>query len=55
MIKAIKTFFGNFRGGQGDRKVVIQQGRMWRCTKCSLLFLTEEEGGKHFCTEANTK
>jgi len=47
MIEQIKTFFGRMRGGHGHRKVVVEEGLMWRCTKCHFIFLTKEEGEKH--------
>jgi hypothetical protein len=47
MIEQIKTFFGKLRGGHGHRKVVVEQGLLWKCTKCGLIFLTKEEGEKH--------
>jgi len=47
MIEQIKTFFGKLRGLHGQRKVIVEQGLIWRCTKCHHIFLTKEEGAKH--------
>jgi hypothetical protein len=47
MLEEIKTFFGKLRGLHGQRKVVVEQGNLWRCTKCHFIFLTKEEGEKH--------
>ena len=54
MIEAIRTFFGRLRGDHGSRKVIVEEGRLWRCTKCSLIFLTKKEGEKHMCMESNS-
>jgi hypothetical protein len=48
MIEQIKTFLGKLRGLYGQRKVV-EEGLLWKCTKCHFIFLTEEEGEKHEC------
>ena len=47
MIEMIKTFFGRMRGLHGQRKVVVEQGLLWKCTKCGLIFLNRKEGEKH--------
>jgi hypothetical protein len=47
MIEQIKTFFGKLRGIRGDRRVVVEEGLIWKCTKCHFIFLTKEEGEKH--------
>jgi len=47
MIEQIKTFFGKMRGLHGQRKVVVEEGLIWKCTKCHFIFLTKEEGEKH--------
>jgi len=46
-VEQIKTFFGKLRGGHGYRKVVVEEGLIWKCTKCHFIFLTKEEGEKH--------
>jgi hypothetical protein len=51
MIEAIRTFFGKLRGLRGERRTVIEQGTLWRCTKCQLIFLTKKAGEKHDCRE----
>jgi hypothetical protein len=49
MIEAIRTFFGKLRGERGDRKTVVEQGTLYRCTKCKLIFLTKSAGEQHDC------
>lgn len=51
MIEAIRTFFGKLRGDKGSRQTVIEQGTLWRCTKCHMIFTTKEAGEKHGCSE----
>jgi hypothetical protein len=51
MIEAIRTFFGKLRGERGDRKTVVEQGTLYKCTKCHLIFPTKEAGEKHKCPE----
>jgi hypothetical protein len=55
MLEAIRTFFGKLRGVRGERRTVIEQGTLWRCTKCAMIFVTKESGELHGCTEAPTK
>jgi hypothetical protein len=40
MLEAVRTFFGKVRGSHGERKTIVEQGLVYRCTKCNLLFLT---------------
>jgi len=47
MVEVIKTFFGKLRGIYGERKVIVEQGLLWKCTKCGLIFLNKREGEKH--------
>jgi hypothetical protein len=51
MIEAIRTFFGKMRGERGERKTIVNQGLVYRCTKCNLLFLTKTAGEQHDCRE----
>jgi len=51
MIEAIRTFFGKLRGERGDRKTIVEQGLVYRCTKCQLIFLTRIAGENHECNE----
>jgi len=53
MIEAIRTFFGRLRGVHSDRRVIVEEGRLWHCTKCRLLFVTKQEAERHKCMEAN--
>jgi len=50
MIEAIRTFFGKLRR-RGN--VVVEQGTLWRCTKCKLIFLTKSAGEDHKCLDQN--
>jgi hypothetical protein len=52
MLETIRTFFGKLRGERGDRKTIVEQGLVYRCTKCQLIFLTRTAGEKHKCMEA---
>jgi hypothetical protein len=49
MLEKIRTFFGKVRGLHGERKVIVQQGSAWVCTRCRMVFLTKEAGEKHGC------
>jgi hypothetical protein len=51
MIEAIRTFFGKLRGERGERRTVIEQGTLYRCTKCQLIFVTKTAGEQHDCKE----
>ena len=51
MLEAIKTFFGKVRGLHGERKTIVEQGLIYKCTKCNLLFLTKTAGEQHDCRE----
>jgi hypothetical protein len=48
MIEKIKSFFGF-----ADKKVV-ENGKLWYCTKCKLVFLTESTSKNHHCVETET-
>jgi hypothetical protein len=52
MLEAIRTFFGKLRGERGERKTIVEQGLVYRCTNCQLIFLTRIAGEKHTCMEA---
>lgn len=49
MIEKIKSFFSR---ASGEKKTIVEQGRLWRCTKCELIFLSESAGEKHNCLES---
>jgi len=51
MIEAIRTFFGRVRGQHREKETVVVEGRMWRCTKCKLIFVTKSAGEQHECSE----
>lgn len=52
MIETIRTFVGKLRGEHGERRTIVEQGLVYRCTKCQLIFLTRTAGEKHKCMEA---
>lgn len=54
MLEKIRTFFGRLRGDHGNRRVIVEEGQLWRCTKCALIFLAKKEGDKHVCMESNS-
>jgi hypothetical protein len=51
MIEAIRTFFGKLRGERGERRTVVQEGMLYKCTKCHLIFTTRSAGEQHDCRE----
>ena len=51
MLETIRTFFGKVRGLRGERKTIVEQGFVYRCTKCQLIFLTRTAGENHECRE----
>jgi hypothetical protein len=51
MIEAIRTFFGKMRGERGDRRTVVKEEMLYRCTKCHLIFTTRTAGEQHDCKE----
>ena len=51
MIEAIRTFWGKVRGLRGERRTVVEQGTLWRCTKCNTIFITKSAGEQHECSE----
>jgi hypothetical protein len=48
MIEAIRTFFGK-RRERG--RTVMQEGLVWRCSNCYLIFLTKSAGDEHKCQD----
>jgi hypothetical protein len=51
MIEAIRTFFGKIRGERGNRRTIVEQGFVYRCTQCQLIFLTRTAGEQHQCQD----
>lgn len=45
MLETIKKFFTKRQRG------IVEQGFVWRCTKCNLIFLTRTAGEQHECRE----
>jgi rubrerythrin len=48
MIEAFRTFWGKLRG-RGE--VVVEEGQLWRCTQCNLIFITKSAGENHKCQD----
>jgi predicted nucleotidyltransferase len=51
MIEAIRTFFGRIVGQHQDKRTVVVEGQLWRCTKCKMIFVTKSAADKHECSE----
>jgi len=51
MLEKIRTFFGRTRGLHGERQTVVEEGSLWRCSQCHLLFLNKVAGDKHKCQD----
>lgn len=45
MLETLKKFF------RKPNDKIVEQGFVWRCTKCNLLFLTRTAGESHDCRE----
>jgi hypothetical protein len=52
MLEVIKTFFGKLRK-RGN--VIVEQGTLYRCTKCQFIFLTKLAGEQHDCQNSYGK
>ena len=48
MLELIRTFWGKLRG---RGKVIVEEGMLYRCTKCHLIFTTKTAGEQHDCRE----
>ena len=48
MLEAIRTFWGKVRG---RGRVVVEEGQMWRCTQCHMIFITKSAGEQHKCQD----
>lgn len=48
MLEMIRTFWGKIRG---RGKVIVEEGTLYRCTKCHLIFTTKSAGEQHDCRE----
>ena len=48
MLELIRTFWGKLRG---RGKVIVEEGMLYRCTKCHLIFTTKQAGEQHDCKE----
>ena len=45
MLETLKKIF------KKQRDEIVEQGFVWRCTKCNLIFLTRTAGEQHDCRE----
>jgi len=50
MIEMIRTFFGRMKGLHGNKKTIVVEGQLWRCTKCTLVFITKSAADQHECS-----
>ena len=50
MLELIRTFWGKLRG---RGKVIVEEGMLYRCTKCHLIFTTKSAGEDHKCLDQN--
>ena len=48
MLEIIRTVWGTIRG---RGKVIVEEGTLYRCTKCHLIFTTKSAGEQHECRE----
>ena len=55
MLETIRTFWGKVRGLRGERKTIVEQGLVYRCTQCQLIFLTKKAGEQHQCQDQKVK
>lgn len=51
MLERIRTFFGKVYGQHAHKKTIVEQGTLYRCTKCHLIFTTKQAGEQHDCRE----
>jgi len=50
MIEAIRTFFGRIVGMHQNKRTVVVEGQLWRCTKCKMIFITKSAADNHECS-----
>ena len=51
MLEKIRSFFGKTRGQGHDKRTIVVEGDLWRCTRCHLIFLNKYAGEQHTCLE----
>lgn len=51
MLEAIRTFFGKVRGLHQEKRTIVVEGELYRCTKCKMIFLNRVAGEQHDCDE----
>ena len=51
MLEAIRTFWGKVRGQHEQKRTIVVEGQLWRCTKCKMIFVSKEGGESHECSE----
>lgn len=51
MLEKIRTFFGKVRGQHQEKRTVVVEGELYRCTACNLIFLNRVAGEQHKCQD----
>jgi hypothetical protein len=51
MLEKIRTFFGRVRGHHAEKRTIVVEGDLWRCTECKMLFLNRVVGEQHQCLD----
>lgn len=54
MIEKIRTFDGIVRGVPRNRKLVVIEGFMYRCTNCGIIWRTKDDTKAHNCTDKDS-
>ena len=54
MIEKIRTFDGIVRGPQGNRKLVVIEGFLYRCINCGIIWRTKDGTKAHDCTDKDS-
>jgi hypothetical protein len=55
MLEAIRTFFGRIVGLHENKRTVVVEGQLWRCTECKMIFLSKQAGEQHQCLDQKVK
>ena len=48
MLELIRTFWSWLTGPD---VMIVEEGQLWRCTKCNMVFVTREAAKSHDCKE----
>jgi hypothetical protein len=51
MLEMIRTFFGRIVGLHENKRTVVVEGQLWRCTSCNMIFITKSAGEQHKCQD----